>query len=241
MNTAFLTATGTAVGDSYTLTSGDRHVTVRIAGEIFDPSGGRPEIIAEPAHPGRPGSRPCRRPVRRGAEAGRQRPAYANAVGAALGLDYAGQRPIGQELPEFVAILSLVATLTLLLAAVAGLGVLNTVVLQIRERVHDIGVFKAIGMTPRQTIGHGGLLGGGHRPGRRADRDPGRDRAAPLRAAGHGPRRADRGSRPLCSTCTAPGNSSCSRCPAWSSRWPGALAPASWAARTRTAFALRAE
>ena len=34
----------------------------------------------------------------------------------------------------------------------AGLGVLNTVVLQTRERVHDLGVFKAIGMTPRQTI-----------------------------------------------------------------------------------------
>jgi len=35
---------------------------------------------------------------------------------------------------------------------VAGLGVLNTVVLQTRERVHDLGVFKAVGMTPRQTI-----------------------------------------------------------------------------------------
>jgi putative ABC transport system permease protein len=35
---------------------------------------------------------------------------------------------------------------------VAGLGVLNTVVLQTRERVHDLGVFKAIGMTPRQTV-----------------------------------------------------------------------------------------
>jgi putative ABC transport system permease protein len=35
---------------------------------------------------------------------------------------------------------------------VAGLGVLNTVVLQTRERVHDLGVFKAVGMTPGQTI-----------------------------------------------------------------------------------------
>ena len=34
----------------------------------------------------------------------------------------------------------------------AGLGVLNTVVLHTRERVHDLGVFKAIGMTPRQAI-----------------------------------------------------------------------------------------
>jgi putative ABC transport system permease protein len=37
------------------------------------------------------------------------------------------------------------------LAIVAGLGVLNTVILT-RERAHDLGVFKAIGMTPRQTI-----------------------------------------------------------------------------------------
>ena len=49
-------------------------------------------------------------------------------------------------------ILGLIGTLTLLLAIVAGLGVLNTVVLHTRERVHDLGVFKAIGMTPRQAI-----------------------------------------------------------------------------------------
>jgi putative ABC transport system permease protein len=30
--------------------------------------------------------------------------------------------------------------------------VLNTVALQIRERAHDIGVFKSVGMTPRQTL-----------------------------------------------------------------------------------------
>lgn len=38
------------------------------------------------------------------------------------------------------------------LAAVAALGVLSTVVLDTRERVHDLGVFKALGMSPRQTI-----------------------------------------------------------------------------------------
>src|SRR6266700_7245293 len=34
----------------------------------------------------------------------------------------------------------------------AALGVLNTVVMQTRERVHHLGVFKAIGMTSRQAI-----------------------------------------------------------------------------------------
>ena len=34
----------------------------------------------------------------------------------------------------------------------AGLGVLNLVVLDTRQRVHDLGIFKALGMSPRQTI-----------------------------------------------------------------------------------------
>jgi putative ABC transport system permease protein len=48
--------------------------------------------------------------------------------------------------------IALAGTLTLLLSIAAGLGVLNTVVLNTRERVHDLGVFKAVGMTPRQTV-----------------------------------------------------------------------------------------
>ncbi|WP_260460186.1 ABC transporter permease [Streptomyces sp. WAC04114] len=42
--------------------------------------------------------------------------------------------------------------LTLMLITVAGLGVLNSVVLDTRERIHDLGVCKAIGMSPRQTL-----------------------------------------------------------------------------------------
>jgi len=34
----------------------------------------------------------------------------------------------------------------------AGLGVLNAALMATRERVHDLGVFKAVGMTPPQTI-----------------------------------------------------------------------------------------
>jgi putative ABC transport system permease protein len=34
----------------------------------------------------------------------------------------------------------------------AGLGVLTSVLMLTRERVHDLGIFKALGMTPRQTI-----------------------------------------------------------------------------------------
>jgi putative ABC transport system permease protein len=51
-----------------------------------------------------------------------------------------------------VAMDALIAALTLMLVLVAGLGVLNTVVLDTRERVHDLGVMKALGMSPRQTV-----------------------------------------------------------------------------------------
>ncbi|GHF05817.1 ABC transporter permease [Streptomyces morookaense] len=47
---------------------------------------------------------------------------------------------------------ALVATLTLMVVAVAALGVLSMVVQDTRERVHDLGIFKALGMTPKQTI-----------------------------------------------------------------------------------------
>jgi putative ABC transport system permease protein len=47
---------------------------------------------------------------------------------------------------------ALVATLTLMMIAVAALGVLSMVVQDTRERVHDLGILKALGMTPKQAI-----------------------------------------------------------------------------------------
>jgi len=151
VNTAFLTDTGTKVGDTYTLTSGNRHLTVRIAGEVFDPRGGRPEIIASTSTLAAldPGLSPNQYDV--ALTPGTNAQAYALAVQAKLGQFYQAQTNGGSS-SQFFVIIGLVATLTLLLTAVAALGVLNTVVLQTRERVHDLGVFKAIGMTPRQTI-----------------------------------------------------------------------------------------
>jgi putative ABC transport system permease protein len=54
--------------------------------------------------------------------------------------------------PLLAAISGLIIILSLLLVTVAGLGVLNTAVLMTRERVHDLGVFKSVGMTPAQVI-----------------------------------------------------------------------------------------
>ena len=72
------------------------------------------------------------------------------ATGAALGDRYNVGTHGGDR--ALIAITTLITMLTLLIIAVAGLGVLNTVALQIRERAHDIGVFKALGMTPRQAL-----------------------------------------------------------------------------------------
>ena len=239
VNTPFLVATGTAVGDSYTLTSGSRHVTVRIAGEIFDPAGGRPEIIAGlPTLAGLdPGLVVGQYDV--ALKPGVSATAYAKTVGRALGLDYS-VNTASDSSPQLLAILGLVATLTLLLAAVAGLGVLNTVVLQIRERVHDIGVFKAVGMTPQQTtvmvvcsVAGIGLVAGLI--------------AIPagivlhhyvLPVMGHA---AQTDVPPSVLNVYLPWELVLLALSGLVIAVAGALAPATWAARTRTAFALRAE
>ena len=64
-------------------------------------------------------------------------------------------------------IISAAVVLTLVLGAVAALGVFNTVVLNARERRRDLGMLKSIGMTPRQvtvllvtSMGALGVLGG---------------------------------------------------------------------------------
>jgi putative ABC transport system permease protein len=76
---------------------------------------------------------------------------YAQALTSTLGPDYL-VRLNSRKSNVVAAMIGLITALTLLLATVAALGVLNTVVLNTRERVHDLGIFKAIGMTPRQTI-----------------------------------------------------------------------------------------
>lgn len=149
VNTLFLTDTGTRVGGTYSLASGGHQITVTIAGEVFQP-GNQPVMYTraatlnavDPAH----GVSRYDVALRPGTDAR----AYANALSAALGGSYeVGTNGGGGQI---FAVVTLVGMLTLLIIVVAGLGVLNTVALQIRERAHAIGVFKAVGMTPRQTL-----------------------------------------------------------------------------------------
>jgi putative ABC transport system permease protein len=239
VNTAFLTDTGTKVGDSYTLTSGSRNLTIQIAGEVFDPGGGQAEIIAGQSTLAAldPGLSPDQYDV--ALTPGTDAQAYADAVGAKLGLNYSVNAN-GNSSSQFFAIIGLVATLTLLLVAVAGLGVLNTVVLQTRERVHDLGVFKAIGMTPRQTIAMVvcsvagiGLVAGLI--------------AIPLGIAVHNyvlpvmGHAAQTGLPPSVLNVYHPAELVLLALAGLAIAVAGALGPAGWAAKTRTATALRAE
>ncbi|MGW5349486.1 FtsX-like permease family protein [Streptomyces sp. NPDC004031] len=148
----FLEATGTQVGGTVTLEGDGRSTRVTIVGEAlivddalrFSTDYRTLTAIGVEARP-----EMFHVKLAQGTDIG----AYVSALDTALS-------PLGVEaIPSssgtsatIVAMDTLIATLTLMLVLVAGLGVLNTVVLDTRERVHDIGVMKALGMSPRQTI-----------------------------------------------------------------------------------------
>ncbi|MFD3500286.1 ABC transporter permease [Streptomyces sp. NPDC058678] len=147
----FLEKTGTEIGDTVRVTSQGQPRTLRIVGEAFDTSDDTLEIHANRA------DFPAAEPgvflveVKPGVSATE----YARDLAATvqpLGGDAGANSPSQQD--NMVLILNaMAALLTLMLVSVAGLGVLNSVVLDTRERVHDLGVCKALGMSPRQTVG----------------------------------------------------------------------------------------
>ncbi len=151
VNTLFLNDTNTQVGDTYTLVNGAHKVTAKIVGEVFRP-GNDVDIYLSPATltaidptVSGPGSYGV------SLKPGVNSDAYASALQNTLGAAYIVPSTKGGN-NALIAVVTLITMLTLLIIAVACLGVLNTVALQIRERAHDIGIFKALGMTPRQTL-----------------------------------------------------------------------------------------
>ncbi|MFE7598525.1 ABC transporter permease [Streptomyces sp. NPDC057494] len=151
--TRFLRATGVRVGDSVTLSEQGRTVRVRIVGEVFDLGDGgmalRTGAASVAALRARFEPADFAVTVAAGTDAAR----YAERLDAAvapLGAEAAVTE--GSKSSVIRAMQALIVTLTLMLVVVACLGVLNTVVLDTRDRVRDLGVFKALGMTPRQTV-----------------------------------------------------------------------------------------
>jgi putative ABC transport system permease protein len=148
VSTGFLNDTGKSVGGTVTIISSSRMVPVKIVGQVFDTDNNGVSMLTDWQTLARaePGVTPSLYDV--ALRPGISATSYVHALrlGSPYGVNLTGR---DGGLPV---VIGLIGTLTLLLAIVAGLGVLNTVVLHTRERVHDLGVFKAIGMTPRQAI-----------------------------------------------------------------------------------------
>jgi putative ABC transport system permease protein len=152
VNTAFLNASGLAVGDTATVDTGTAQVTVHIVGEVFHPSSDPTLYGSAETLPGLAvaanvdewdvGLRP-----------GVNEADYVQTVNGALGSGSPWAATTQHDGGKFYAIaISLVGLLALMVAVAAGLGVLNTVLMTTRDRVHDLGIFKALGMRPGQML-----------------------------------------------------------------------------------------
>lgn len=149
-----LTATGARVGDTVTLTVRGKPVEVRIVGEVFD-TGHDGRTVLTDATTLRPAAPDLNSPTQYAdLRPGTDAHAYLTALNAELKpLGVTASTTKSSNGSDTVTVLdSLTALLTLMLVCVAGLGVLGGVVLDTHERVHDLGIHKALGMTPRQTV-----------------------------------------------------------------------------------------
>lgn len=149
----FLTATRTQVGDTIVLTDHGTQITVRIVGEVFNIQSRGMQILTAAA------TLAAAEPDLRAGEynitlkPGTDPAAYVETLNTALTSVGATAEIAENDTDEVILVINTLTTvLTLMLITVAALGVLNMVVLETRERVHDLGVHKALGMTPRQTI-----------------------------------------------------------------------------------------
>ncbi|MQY08427.1 ABC transporter permease [Actinomadura macrotermitis] len=152
--TGFLRATGTRVGDTVTLTNEGRSAPVRVVGEALDLSDEGMTVLTPAASLAglrietEPGSVQFNVDLAPGTGVR----AYLASLNGVLGQGGPqAQRNTSEASTTIIAMDTLAGMLTAMLVAVAGLGVLNTVVLDTRERAHDLGVHRALGMTPGQT------------------------------------------------------------------------------------------
>ncbi len=156
VNTAFLSQSGLAVGDTVTVNTGTStgatQVTARIAGEVFDPSGGDPHLFGSAQTLPGVATAANLQQYDVGLRPGTRAAGYIQTVNRALGAN-SGWQATPPDGGQFYSIaIGLVGLLALMVAAAAGLGVLNTGLMTTRDRVHDLGIFKALGMRPGQTL-----------------------------------------------------------------------------------------
>jgi putative ABC transport system permease protein len=148
-------ATGVRTGDTLTLHIGASVLRLRVAGAYFDPNDYRAvhidsrDLAALPAS-ATPADTTFTR-VDVGLAGGADQQAV---LASAEQLDgvHLEVRGAHSDLTPFAIIDGVLLGLTAVVAAVAGLGVLNTVALSTRERQRHLAVLRAIGMEPRQVV-----------------------------------------------------------------------------------------
>lgn len=152
VNTAFLTASGLAVGDTATVDTGTAQVTVHIVGEVFHPSSNPALYGSTQTLPGL-GTAANVDQWDVALQPGTSTSEYVRAVNSALGRNSPWGATTQHEGGQFYTVaVGLIGLLALMVAVAAGLGVLNTVLMTTRDRVHDLGIFKALGMRPDQIL-----------------------------------------------------------------------------------------
>ena len=156
VDTAFLTQSGLAVGDTALVNTGTTTVTVQIAGEVFHP-GSEPFMWGSTQTLAGVGTPENLNEYYVGLRPGTSTAAYTQALNTAVRAKLGSAEPWlatqREEGGKFYTIASaLIALLSLMVAVAAGLGVLNTVLMTTRDRVHDLGIFKALGMRPGQLL-----------------------------------------------------------------------------------------
>jgi putative ABC transport system permease protein len=152
VNTAFLNDSGLSVGDSTVVNTGTASVTVKIVGEIFAPSE-QPRIYASTQTLPGIATPDNLWQWNIGLKPGTSAGSYIASVNSALGSNSPWAAVSSQRTGQFYIIATaLIGLLSLMVAIASGLGVLNTVLMTTRDKVHDLGIFKAIGMRPGQML-----------------------------------------------------------------------------------------
>lgn len=154
VNTTFLTDSGLTVGDSTTLDITGSNVPparVRIVGEVFQPSDNPWLLTNTTTLPGFARAQNLQG-YEVGLRTGTNPSAYMRSVNALLGTSSLWTAAPPQASQFYGVASRLVGLLAVMVAIAAGLGVLNTVLMSTRDRVRDLGIFKAIGMRPGQML-----------------------------------------------------------------------------------------
>jgi putative ABC transport system permease protein len=156
VDTEFLDYSGLSVGDTTMVDTGTTTVSVRIVGEFFNPST-QPDLWASAST--LPGIATTENLGQWdvGLASGTSLTAYIAGVNKALGssspwaaTSVASLSGPGQ--PLSIVASALIGLLSLMVAVASGLGVLNMVLMTTRDKVHDLAIFKAIGMRPGQVM-----------------------------------------------------------------------------------------